>query len=248
MDIFNRIKEHKPAIFDWMVFTISVLLGFVFPHLSDLTASGSFSAWMLGGLVLYTSGLCFKHQPVYYRLAKEGKAVTYIPYLFLLIIGHWIIMLAVLIVAESSFRQMLSLAQMPKDSAATGGQILTAIITAAFITWLAFRPGGKRRKNVSEKKIITTELIGDVVLITGVSLLSFVFWEKTILDAMVHMRMNSIGEICLLFIFLSFAYMLFYLPLRYLYFIEDHSKKTWRRLLIIFLLVLVRGLFEALRY
>jgi hypothetical protein len=49
----------------------------------------------------------------------------------------------------------------------------------------------------------------------------------------------------MLFIFLSFAFMLFYLPLRYLYLIEDDSNKAWRRLLLIFMFILIRALLVA---
>lgn len=245
---FNSIKQHKPAIFDWLVFAISILPGLIFPQLKDLTASASFSGWMLGGLVLYMLGLWLKHRPVYHRLAIQAKQQKGISYILFLIIGHWVIMLAVVIIAEGAFRNIIGLPPVPTDSTTSGSVVFTSIVVSILITWLAFRPGGKSRKPVSEKYLVTRELVGDILLITGVSLFSFVFWEKSILGAMAHMRMDSIGEICLLFIFLSFAYILFYLPLRYLYLIEDHSSKAWRRLLLIFVLILVRGLLEAVLF
>ncbi len=244
----NSIKQHKPAIFDWLVFTISLLLGLIFPELNDLTASASFSGWMLGGLVLYMLGLWLKHRPVYHRLAKQAKPQKGISYVLFLIIGHWLIMVAVVIIAEGAFRNIIGLAQVPAKSPTSGSQVFTSLVVSILITWLAFRPGGKSRKSVTEKQLFTRELAGDILLITGVSILSFVFWEKSILGAMAHMRMDSIGDICLLFIFLSFAYMLFYLPLRYLYLIEDHGSNAWRRLLLIFMLILVRGLLEAVLF
>ena len=66
---------------------------------------------------------------------------------------------------------------------------------------------------------------------------------------MAHMPVNGVGDVIMLFIFLGVSYVLFYLPLRYLYLIEDHfSRQAWRRLLLIFILILLRGLFEAVRY
>ena len=245
---FNRIKQNKPAVFDWLVFAISLLLGLVFPELSDLTTSASFSGWMLGGLLLYMLGLWLKHQPVYHRLAKQAKPQKGISYIIFLIIGHWLIMLAVVMIAEGAFRNIIGLPQVPADSPISGSQVFTSIVVSILITWLAFRPGGKSRKPVTEKYLFTRELAGDILLITGVSLLSFVFWEKSLLPAIAYMRLGSIGDICMLFIFLSFAFMLFYLPLRYLYLIEDHSNKAWRRLLLIFMLILIRALLEAMLF
>ncbi|MFZ1453891.1 MAG: hypothetical protein WAT20_14390 [Ferruginibacter sp.] len=244
----NSKKQNKPAIFDWLVFSISLLLGLIFPELGDLTASASFSGWMLGGLVLYMLGLWLKHRPVYARLANQAKPQKGISYMLFLIIGHWLIMLAVVMIAESAFRNIIGLPQLPTDNPTSGCQVFTSIVLSILITWLAFRPGGKSRKPVTEKYLFKRELAGDILLISAVSLLSFVFWEKSILAAMAHMRMDSIGDILMLFIFLGFAYMLFYLPLRYLYLIEDHSSKAWRRLLLIFMLILVRALIEAVLF
>jgi len=245
---WNSIKQNKPAIFDWLVFTISLLLGLIFPQLKDLTASTSFSGWMLAGLVLYLIGLWVKHRPVYYRLAIQGRQQKHPALLLFLIIGHWLIMLAAVVIAEEASRHIVGLPPVPKDHPTSGWQVFINIAVSIIATWFAFRPGGKSKKILTEKYLFTRELVGDILLITAVSMLSFVFWENSILSAMAHMRMDSFGDICLLFIFLCFVYMLFYLPLRYLYLIEDQPGKAWRRLVLIFLLILIRGLFEALRF
>jgi hypothetical protein len=246
--VWNSIKQNKPAIFDWLVFAISLLMSLIFPELKDLTASTSFSGWMLAGLVLYIIGLFLKHRPVYYRLAKQGRQQKHPALLLFLIIGHWIIMLAVVVIAEQAFRHIVGLPPVPKDHPVSGWQVFINIVLSIAVTWLAFRPARKSKKTFTEKYIFRRELIGDVVLISAVSMLSFVFWENSLLSAMAHMRMDTFGNILVLFIFLCFAYMLFYLPLRYLYLIEDQPRQAWRRLLLIFILILVRGLFEAMRF
>ncbi len=246
---WNNAKQNKPALFDWLVFTISLLLGLIFPRLNDLTASASFSGWMLGGLGLYLVGLWLKHMPVYHRLAKQGNQPKDISYLIFLIIGHWIIMLAVVLIAEGALRYLLGLPELSGNYPVSGFRVFISIFLAAFLTWFAFRSGTKRKKPLTEKYLYQRELAGDIVLITAVSLFSFVFWEKSLVGALSQMRMDSIGNILLLFIFLSFAYMLFYLPLRYLYLIEDRlNNQAWKRLLVIFLLILVRGLLESVLF
>jgi len=246
---WKSIQQNKPAIFDWLVFTISLLLGFIFPTLTDFATSPSFSKWMLAGTVLYTVGLLLKHHPLYYRLSLSGKQPRKFSYTLVLIIGHWVIMLALVIFSEDAFRSISGMVPLPKDSAPTGIRTFTAICTAAVLTWLAFRPWNNNRKVLSAANLFRRELAADILLIAGVSILTFVFWEKSMLPVSAKMPLDSIGNIWLLFLFLCFTYMLIYLPLRYLYLIEDHSgKQAWKRLILIFILILVRELIKALRF
>jgi len=244
---WNKIKQNKPAIFDWLVFLLSFSMGFIFPSLKSFVVSSAFSNWMLAALVLYIGGIYLKHRPLYYRLARSGNKEE-IPYRFFLIIGHWVIMFAVVIFAEQAFRRVTGLPGLrPGDGSGFGTVI--GIFLAAFITWLAFRPGGKSKKIFSEKYLFRRELVADVFLISGVAMLSFVFWEKSIFAVFMNMPMGSVGDVCMRFILLSLAYVMFYLPLRYLYLIEDHfSRQAWRRLMLIFILILLRGLFAALNF
>ena len=247
--LWNDIKKNRPAIFDWLVFTISLSLGFIFPSLKEIAAFTPFSAWMLACLVLYVAGVLLKRRPLYYRLAMYGSTQKEIPYAFFLIVGHWVIMLFLVIFSEEAFRKLTGLPMINKEDAASGLSVFTSIVTAAFITWLVFKKGNKKAKPISEANLFYRELIADILLISTVAMLSFVFWEKTILVAIQHMPINGIGDAIMLFIFLSFAYMLFYLPLRYLYLIDGQADGfAWKRLLLIFLLILIRGLFEALLF
>lgn len=244
---WSEIKKNKPAIFDWLVFICSISLGFIFPSLKDLVSSPSFSNWMLAGLVLYITGILLKHQPLYYRLAMSGNKQKGIPYLLFLIIGHWVIMLAAIIFAEAAFRRIMGMTPVSEESTPSGLNTFIRIVLAAFVTWLAYRPGCKSSKLLSEKYLIGRELVADIMLISGVVMLSFVFWEKGLLTAFTYAPMDSIGDICIRIIFLSVAYILFYLPLRYLYLVEDHfSRQIWKRLSLIIILLLVRALFLAL--
>jgi hypothetical protein len=242
---WNNIKQNRPAIFDWTVFLFSMSLGFVFPSLGGFVNSPAFSCWMLVALLLYTAGIWLKHRPLYYRLAKAGNPNPSVPFLLFLLIGHWIIFLFVFILAEEAFRQAIGLQQIP-GGATSGYSIAASIFGAVFITWLAFRPGGKSRKALSETYVFRRELAADLLLISGVAMLSFVFWEKSLLEMMARMPINGVGDVMILFVFLAVSYVLFYLPLRYLFLIEDHFSKTaWKRLLLIFILIMLRGLFTA---
>ena len=243
---WNTIKQQKPAVFDWLVFTISLLMGLIFPELKNFAGSASFSVWMLAALLLYAGGLWLKHRPMYYRLDKQGGERKTVPLLLILIVGHWVIMLMLVMLAGDGLRQMAGMEQLAAGKNVSGAAVFTNIVVSMFLTWLAFRPGGSGRKPMNETYRFRREMAGDVLLVSGVSILSFVFWEKSLLAAMEHMRLDSFGNIIMLFVFLSVCYILFYLPLRYLYLVEErNSRQMWRRLLLIFMLILVRGLLEA---
>jgi hypothetical protein len=245
--LWNDIKKNRPAIFDWLVFIISLSLGFIFPSLKEIAAFASLSVWMLVCLILYVAGVLLKRGPLYNRLALSGSIQKVIPYVFFLIVGHWVIMLFLVIFSEDAFRKLTGLPMINKEVAVSGLSVFTSIVTAAVITWLVFKKGNKKKKPLSETNLFYRELIADLLLISTVAMLCFVFWEKTILVAIQHMPINGIVDAIMLFIFLSFAYILFYLPLRYLYLIDGQSNSfAWKRLLLIFLLILIRGLFEAL--
>jgi hypothetical protein len=243
---WTGIQQHKPAIFDWLVLMISLMLSLAFLRLSDLTASSIFSGWMLAVALIYTTGLWLKRKPLYARLAGREKQELNVLFLLFLIIGHWVIMLGVVIVSEPAFRQLTGLPPLTDDDQRSGYSVFTAIVLSIALTWLAFKPVKKFSKPVSSNALERQELLGDILLIAGVSLLSFVVWEKSLVEAMTQMDADSFGQLFALFIFLALCYLLFYLPLRYLYLIEERSgRQAWKRLLLVFMIILLRGLFAA---
>lgn len=242
---WNNIQKQKPAIFDWLVFTLSLLLGLLFPSLGSLVHSPAFSGIILAALFLYTCGSWLKHAPLHQRLIKQGRAGS-LSYTFFLVVGHWVIMLVAVFIAEDAFRRLLGLAPRAADAPASGWMIFTSIILSVLLTWLVFRTG--RGVKASGNYLPQRELAGDFLLLTSVSLFSYLFWESSLLGAIGHMDMSGFGSIILQFCFLSFTYLLFYLPLRYLYLLEDNSGGAWKRLLLIFLLLLFRGLLVSVSH
>jgi hypothetical protein len=247
-DIEQRIN--RPAFFDWLVFAISFSLGFIFPSLKEFVISPSFSYWMLAALLLYTAGAWLKHLPLSYRVTTTGESLREVPYMLFLMIGHWIILFTAIIFSGGAIRKIFNLPLPHGNDSSTPFLIVGNIILAGLITWLVFRTKRKKhfKKTYSPQYLFRRELIADIILVAGVSILSFIFWEKGIMTLLANARTNSIGDLWFLFIMLGICFMLFYLPLRYLFFIEDHSNsQTWKRLLLIFSLILLKSLFEMLR-
>ena len=245
----DYIFKNRAALFDWSVISISFLLGFIFPTFKDFISSPKFSYWMLIAFLLYSGGAILKHLPLSYRLTFSAASPRPVPYVIFLVVGHWFILLIVLLFSEAAFRHIFSLPPMTKENSASWQLILTSTATAAFVTWLVYRKKTNRkiRKKYSESNLFYRELVADIFLIAGVSIVSFVFWEKGVIAMLARASTRSIGDIWFLFVFLSITFLFCYLPLRYLFFIEDRQGgRNRRRLFYIFAFILLRALFEII--
>ncbi len=240
--------ENKAAYFDWLVFGISFSLGFIFTSLKDFLTSPGFSLWMLTALLLYTIGAALKHLPLRYRLSKSEMPVKIMPLFVFLLSGHFFIFSVVIYFSASVVKKMITSTIIKTTS--ENPDILVTILAAIFITWLVFRPKRVIRKKVtiSAKNLFIMELVADIFLVVSVSIFSFAFWEKGVVAMLTRKAVSSISDVWFLFVLLSITYILFYLPLRYLFLIEDHNHRgTWKRLLLIFGLLLLKSLFEIVK-
>ncbi len=245
----DYILKNRAAIFDWTVIGISFMMGFIYPTVTDFASSSNFSYWMLVAFLLYTVGAVLKHLPLSYRITFSVSNPRPVPYIIYLFVGHWFIILFVILLSEKAFRHLFNLSALRADNSASWQLVLTATTVAAFVTWLVYRSKSnlKNRKNYSESYLFYRELVADIFLIAGVSILSFVLWEKGVMAMLARVSTKSISEVVFLFGFLSITFLFCYLPLRYLYFIEDREGgRNRRRLLYIFAFMLLRALFEML--
>lgn len=245
----DYILKNRAAIFDWSVISISFLLGFIFPTITDFIRSPGFYNWMFAVLLLYSCGAALKHLPLSYRLSHSGKVIKPVPYVLFLVVGHWFIMLFVFILSEQSLRSILQLPPLTEKNEGSWQLITFAITFSIFITWLVYRTKSNRksRKKFSTDYLFWMELVADIFLIAGVAILSFVFWERGVMAMLTKSKTQTIGDIWFLFVFLSILFLFFYLPLRYLFFMEDRKGgRNRRRLFLIFGFMLLKALFEML--
>jgi hypothetical protein len=245
----TRRMQNRSALFDWLVFIISFSMGFIYPRIGEFVLSPAFSWWMFSALMLYIIGAWLKHIPLSYRLQLMHKKRE-IPYAIFLIAGHWVIFLMVSMFSETAFFKILGMRSEIDRNPVSAGSVFIPMFIAGFVTWLVFRskklPAKFRSK--TGNYYFVRELIADVLLIIAVSILSFVIWEKGIMAILSRNAVGSFSEVWFLFLMLSMCYLLIYLPLRYLYFIDDlSSRQTWRRMLLIFAFLLLRSVFEILR-
>lgn len=243
------LQVNRAALFDWIVLLTSFLLSFVFPSLRDLITSPGFHNWILASLLLYITGAALKHLPLSYRLSTPGKNVPAIPYILFLVIGHWFIILFLVILAEPAIRHILQLPAVTGKNAGSWQIITVSIVVATFVTWLVNRSKSKRkrRKGYTQRYLFWQELVADILLIAGVSIFSFIFWEKGVMAMLGRSSTQTVSDIWFLFVFLAILFLFFYLPLRYLFFMEDRERgRNRRRLLLIFVFILIKAFFELL--
>lgn len=244
----DYIIKNRLAIFDWSVLSISFLLGFIFPTITDFINAKGFYDWMLAAFLFYICGAALKDLPLSYRLSHSAKTIKPVPYVLFLIIGHWLIMLFVFIFLERQFRHIFHL-PVTENNETSWQLIIIAITVSCFFTWLVYRTKSNRKNKrmLSANYLFSIELMADVFLIIGVGILSFVFWEKGAMAMLARAKTQTIGDIWMLFLFLSFLFLFFYLPLRYLFFMEGVNKGSNRkRLFLIFGFMLLKALFEML--
>jgi hypothetical protein len=242
-------ETNRAALFDWLVFMTSTLLGFVFKSLLDFLASPGFSYWIFGGLVAYIIGTWLKKRPLYERMQRTGDKPEQIPILLILLIGHWLIIFAVFLFSESAMRYMLHEPQTIGQGKLGGFMISFGMFFSIFMTWYVYHPIRKFEKITAKptKKTFYRELTGDILLYLSISFFTFAFWDKGIMTVMSNGMLKTPGDIFVLFLALSMAFGLFYLPLRYLFLLEDHHhRQTWQRLILIFGLILLRSLLTVL--
>lgn len=243
----NLPVTNRAALFDWSVITLSFLLSFIFPALGKMFYSPAFPVLMLTAFLLYAAGVWLKNLPLSYRLTTNSEKPRDIPYMIFLFIGHFIILIVLLIFAEPAVRKLLS---MPADRSANnkdGGMVvLVDMLIALVVSFLVFSTKKKRKfkRIYNARYLYWREIIADIFLAAGVGIITFIFWEKAIMGIAGGRPVSSLLDVWFLFVLLAFSYLFFYLPLRYLFLLEDHtSNQTWKRFLVIFGFVLIRALF-----
>ena len=172
----DYIQKNKPALFDWFVFSISFSLGFIFPTLSDLISSPLFSFLILTALVLYTLGAWLKHLPLYERLGLTERKLQFNLFVCFICI-HYVLSMAAVKFSMPAARIILGLPAATPAEAGGISVLITCLVVATFITWLVFRNGKSKYKDYSDSYLFRRELTGDICLVIGVSIFSFVIWD-----------------------------------------------------------------------
>ncbi len=242
-------KLSRAALFDWIVFMTSFSLSFVFPGFVSLIASPSFPWLIMGSIIFYALGAWLKHLPLDIRADLPAYKKRTFPLKYAMMFGHWLILYGAMYMSRIHLQNFLGIHFQGAKPDETDWYNWSIFFIAIFITWLVYRAPRKNiSKNYSEKGLFKRELTGDILLCLSVSVLTFFFWERGVMGLMTKdiFPKNAPGLLAQ-FIVLAICFVLFYLPLRYLFLIEDHSsRQTWQRFILIFGFLAFRFLFILL--
>ena len=245
----EKWQTNRAALFDWLVMFISFCLGFAFPKFGKFFATQEFYSIMLASLLLYLAGIVLKDLPLSHRLSYTTPYLQPVPYLIFMMVGHWIILLFLFVLAEPAIRSVTGMPPYVQGQSPNGPFLFSSVLISIAGTWMVFRNKSTRRfkRKYREQYLSIQEILADILLIAGVSLISAVFWEKGIMVMLTNVKAHSIGTIIFLFLLLSGLFLLFYLPLRYLFWLEDRkSGRHRKRLFFIFGVLLIKSLFGIL--
>ncbi len=247
----DHIEANRAAYFDWLVLGISMALSFIFPVLPREEKLDWFSFLLFGALILYTTGSWLKHLPLSYRVTTAGEKFRTIPYVFFLVVGHWFIFIVVMIFSMGAVYKMFHIRVPVKDAYINSYTIPLCMLGSLLLTWMVYRTKFRLKDpgRYSKQFLFRRELVSDICLVVSVSVLSFIFWETGVMGMMVRERIDTFVDIIFLFFMMGILFMICYLPIRYLFLIEDHtSRQTWQRFLFIFGIFLVRFLFSVVHF
>ena len=239
----------RPALFDWLVLTTSFSLSFIFPNFLSVIISPVLPFLMLAAMVLYTTGALLKHLPLDQRAKMRSSGFTDLPYKTFLAIGHWIIIYIAILFTKRAITQITGLNVSSTPPGKWDYFMLVDFVLTTYITYMVFhiRKGKAPARKYTEKYLFRRELVADIFLCISVSILTFIFWEKGIMSLFTYRQPREITDILFMFLLLAICFILFYLPLRYLFLVEDHSsRQTWQRFLLIFGFLMIRSLFILL--
>jgi hypothetical protein len=248
-NIAPSLPLSRPALFDWLVLGTSFSLSFVFPNFLSILQSPVFPILLLASVVLYAAGAWLKHLPLVQRMKNNTSNFYDLPYKAFLAIGHWIIIFIAILFSRRGVTLLTGWDLSAKDPGSWDLYEYTSLALATFVTWLVFRSAKIKTLAASytAKFLFRRELLGDIFLCISVSILTFIFWERGIMSIFGYNLPKDIAEIGFLFMLLAICFILFYLPLRYLFLVEDHSnRQTWQRFLLIFGFLMIRSLFILL--
>lgn len=247
MPIENNIS--RSALFDWIVLFTSFSLSFIFPGFVSLMASGVFPVLIYGAIIFYAVGAWLKHLPLDIRAALPNYKPRSFPLKYAMILGHWLILYGALYLVRAQLKEFFHLEWQGDKPEETDWYNWISIFLSVFITWLVYRAPRKNvPKKYDEQALFRRELTGDILLCISVSIFTFIFWERGVMGLMTKdIFPRAFPGIAIQFLFLAICFVLFYLPLRYLFLVEDHSsRQTWQRFLLIFGFLSIRYLFILL--
>jgi hypothetical protein len=226
-------------VFDGLAFAGSILFATTLPlngeELSEKTAG-----WLLSLAILFQLlGAIAKSGPLQRRLSQDTPASSMgcsDRMMKILLFWHFILFM---VTAAMAFGY-LGIVDLNNTGSDPGSEYWPAIamLIAAVTTFAVWRAGRRPAQKTQERFAQPgIEYGADVLLSLSVSIMTYFFWDVVILGSVDSARGIGFGARGLVLVFsLSLLFVVFYLPSRYLFLIEDaRYASTWARVWLVML-------------
>lgn len=237
--MMHRIQQlaipTKPNTIHGFIFDLAVFAGNIFFVLTILDQTENLPdrtiGWLLGlAVVTQMIGAILKSNPLKYRMGETtggSKAGILRKFMDVLLFFHFILFSVICLMAMD----LLGLV----DLSGSGEDIwvVVSLILAAVLTFTVWRAGKRRDEPPTKmaKYPIVQETLADGLLLISVSIITRFFWESWYLELEPSRGIGLTSRAIVLLVALSLLFVVFYLPSRYLFLVEDYRYgRTWIRM------------------
>lgn len=235
----NRLQQlaipTKSNTIHGFIFDLAVLAGNIFFALTILNRTENLPdqtiGWLMGlAVITQLIGAVLKSNPLQHRLSeKSPKSARGIldKFMDVLLFFHFILFSVICLMAMD----LLGLV----DLSGSGEDIwvVVSLILAAVLTFTVWRAGKRRDEPPTKmaKYPIVQETLADGLLLISVSIITRFFWESWYLELEPSRGIGLTSRAIVLLVALSLLFVVFYLPSRYLFLVEDYRYgRTWIRM------------------
>jgi hypothetical protein len=239
MNRFQKISTFaNPKAIHGFIFDLAVLAGNIVFVLTILDRTESLHDRTIGilmGLAVITQllGALLKTNPLKHRLfenSTRSSAGILDIFMDVLLFFHFILFSVICLLSMA----LLGIVDLV-DRSSSGDDIwvVLSLLIAGLLTYTVWRAG--KRPDKTPTKVITypfiQEALADGLLLISVSIITRFFWESWYFEIEPSRGIGFTLPAIVLLVALSFLFVVFYLPSRYLFLVEDYRYgRTWLRM------------------
>jgi hypothetical protein len=259
----KRPNKHVGIIFDWLVFGISTLLGFLFSSFTINSVSPAMPWIVLAMVACYAVAVALKRVPFSFRLSKISKTVElkrmnsdmFIFQFLFHCIAFWVLVYVVLsqIVTSRTVTWWDADNQAPPFLIGLAVGITLTVMVFKLRAHLHNKSGQpvSIKKNLSvrdtesqkENHIQRQEFSADLLLVIAVSFFTSYLWNPLVGICISNSDLSTNKGVIQFVFMISLLYMCVYLPFRLIYLVEEggYSKRQWLSFLFLLMMIMIRS-------
>ena len=259
----KRPDKHVGIIFDWLVFAISTLLGFLFSSFTIDSASPVLPWIVMAMVACYAAAVALKRAPFSFYLSKavENKRMnSHMPVFQFMFhcIAFWVLVYVVLlqIVTYGTVTWWTADNQAPPFFIGLVVGITLTVMVFKLRSHPNHKPerllsiNKKKKSSVSEggshkeKYLQRQGFCADLLLLMAVSFFTSYLWNPLVGFCISSSDLTTGKGLTEFVLMISVLYMCVYLPFRLVYLVEEggYSKRQWLSFLFLLMMIIIRSI------